>query len=366
MNYTQPDIDFIRYLKHDCGSTLSTCMQCGSCTAVCNISPAKNPFPRKEMIWACWGLKDRLIGNHDIWLCHQCGDCSSSCPRDVRPADVMSSIRKYCYLHFSRPFFLGKLLHNPAYLPVIILFPVIIIALILGLAGTLEIPEGPVDYSQFFPHALLNLSFSIITLVFYISFISGLRSFWKNLSTNNSSADRSKFISSAFIVIKEILFHRNFRSCKENRYRHIAHLLSFYGFILLLLVTLFAILATIFFDYPMPLLHPVKIAGNIAGIAMITGCVIMIWKRLFPGNMKIQSNYFDWFFLTSILLLVISGFIVEFARFENWSIAYHIYFIHLVLVWMVIMYLPYTKFAHIIFRTLALIFAKMTGRELSY
>ncbi len=157
--------------------------------------------------------------------------------------------------------------------------------------------------------------------------------------TSSFVSFRTKFISSALVVIKEILFHRTFSSCKINRFRQFAHLLSFYGFILLLMVTLFAILATIFFDYPMPFLHPVKITGNIAGLAMITGCIIMIWKRLFPGNIKIQSNYFDWFFLTSILLLALSGFFVQFARFENWSIAYHIYFIHLVLVWMVIMYL---------------------------
>jgi quinone-modifying oxidoreductase subunit QmoC len=32
----------------------------------CQLSSDKQPFPRKEMIAASWGRKDRLIGNPDI------------------------------------------------------------------------------------------------------------------------------------------------------------------------------------------------------------------------------------------------------------------------------------------------------------
>lgn len=359
MRYTEPDIDFIQYLKKDCGSTLSTCMQCGSCTAVCDLSPATNPFPRKEMIWASWGLKDRLIGDPDIWLCHECGDCTASCPRDVRPGDVMSSIRSYSYIHYSRPKILGRLLNKPKYLPLAILFPALILLIILALAGTLKIPDAPVDYSLFFPHALINSSFSIITLVYYLFFLSGLKAFWKDLSASKKPSEKKHGgLKAVFKVIKEAFYHSKFNSCKVNRFRHLAHLLVFYGFIILLMVTFFAILATLFFEYPFSFIHPVKIAGNIAGLAIVTGCVIMIWRRIFTGKAKTNSNYHDWFFLLTVLLLTLSGFFVEIARFQDWSLAYHIYFIHLVLVWMVIMYLPYTKFAHIIFRVLALIKVK--------
>ncbi|MEZ5073129.1 MAG: 4Fe-4S dicluster domain-containing protein [Bacteroidales bacterium] len=155
----EPDIGFKRELGRLSGSVLNQCMQCGNCTAVCSLAPEDRPFPRKEMHWAAWGMKDRLLGNVDVWLCHQCGDCSATCPRDVKPADVLAAIRQKTYAHYTRPRFLYRMVNEPAWLPLAVLIPVVGILLILFLAGTHQIPGGPVDYGKFFPHGWLNGSF---------------------------------------------------------------------------------------------------------------------------------------------------------------------------------------------------------------
>ena len=172
---------------------------------------------------------------------------------------------------------------------------------------------------------------------------------------------KQSYLKSFISVTNDILFHRYFSKCGSSRDRTIAHLLIFYGFFMLLFVTLVAIVNVIFFDYPMHFLHPAKIAGNVASLMLITGVFLMILRRIREKE-RFSSNYFDWSFLIFLLLLTISGTLTQVARFQNWNLAYHIYFIHLVLVWMVVIYLPYTKFGHFIYRIAAMVYSRSIGR----
>jgi quinone-modifying oxidoreductase subunit QmoC len=376
-----PDINFIEKLQQASGSQLTTCMQCGACTASCSLSAEQEVFPRKQMIMAAWGMKDRLMADPHIWTCHQCGDCSVSCPRGVKPGEILAALRQEQINHYSRPGFLARSLQKPAFLPLALLFPAAVIILILSLAGTFSIPEGPVDYSKFFPHAWLNGSFSALFALSTLGAVAGLKEFWKNIKSatrtgvpggmagqqstatgtedmqtgHRSTTGQTGSAFARFIkVIWQIARHRDFRQCDEHRSRSISHFMVFWGFILLLFVTFFAILSTIFFDYPLDFLNPIKIAGNLGALLLLTGSSLMILNRILKRT-TLRSRYPDWFFLVSFWLLTLSGVLVEGARFNNWDSAYHLYFFHLVMVWIIILYYPYTKFAHFLYRTLALI-----------
>jgi len=359
----KPDIEFKRELSKLSGSQLNQCMQCGNCSAVCSLAPEERPFPRKEMIWSGWGLKDKLMGNVDIWLCHQCGDCSSYCPRDVKPADVISALRQKTYQHYARPGFLSRMLSIPELLPVAIAIPVVVIIAILSLAGTFKIPDGPVDYSAFFPHGWLNSTFSAITLLFWSLAFCGIARFWKDMKEQTPPPEGMGKKLPVFKVLGEILSHSNFSGCGSNQKRTLAHMGLFFGFGLLILVTLYAILASLTHNYPLPLSNPFKIAGNVASLMIYAGLVFMAYERISNREVFGKSGYADWLLLIAIGLLTLSGALVEMARFGNWAIAYHLYFFHLVAVWFVIMYLPFTKLGHIFYRTTALLYARSIGRK---
>jgi len=365
MTDLRPDIAFKKEIEQISGASLSTCMQCGTCSVVCNLSPGDQPFPRKEMVYAGWGMRERLLGNPDVWLCHQCGDCSTHCPRGVNPADVLAATRVATYRRYATPGFMGKLLSKPALLPVAILLPMLIIAAIIFMAGTLSIPEGPVNYSHFFPHGWLNSSFFLLTVGSYAIAGFGIMHFWRDLHRfeYGSGTPHKSFFASFWKVKNDILAHSRFSKCERNSGRKISHFLVFYGFLLLLLVTLYAIYAAVAGLYPLTLTNPFKILGNVASLMLFSGLGIMIFNRITRREGTERSSYADWLFLMAILLLAVSGVVIEAARFLNWTAAYYLYFFHLVCVWFVIIYLPYTKFGHVIYRTVAMTYAFSRDRS---
>ena len=91
----KPDLDFVKGVIASGGESLKKCYQCATCSVTCALSPDQRPFPRKEMLWAKWGLKEKLLKDLDIWTCYYCGSCSTHCPRQAEPGETMMALRRY-------------------------------------------------------------------------------------------------------------------------------------------------------------------------------------------------------------------------------------------------------------------------------
>ncbi|MDH3561613.1 MAG: hypothetical protein OEN52_11745, partial [Gammaproteobacteria bacterium] len=76
-----------------------------------------------------------------------------------------------------------------------------------------------------------------------------------------------------------------------------------------------------------------------------------------------QATAFDWTFLWVLVMTVITGFGAQVLRVFDLAIpAYGIYYVHLVLVFFLLAYMPYTKMGHMLFRVVAMIYARWSGR----
>ena len=370
-----PDLDFIRKMKEAGGETFKQCYQCATCSVVCTLSSDDSPFPRKEMIWAQWGLKDKLTADPDVWLCHQCGDCSSHCPRGAKPADALGAIRAQTIEHYATPSALGKLVADKKMVPVLVLIAAVLVGGVISLTGN-WMPPGDVMYGHMFSHMALNIFFSGIFLLSLGLGMLGVMRFWKGM--NESRGKNVKFKLGTLIggALGKIVPHSRFKECGENKARATAHLLVVFGFVGLLIVTVYAIVVLLLgdhahpgeplaiFTYPLAWFDPGKVLGIFSGIALVVGSGMMVSERMKDNPKLGKGTYFDWFFLGSIVALGITGFLTWILRMANIpAIAYPMYFIHLVVIFLVLIYLPYSKFAHMMFRTAAMTWAAEAGIE---
>ncbi|MEW5910390.1 MAG: heterodisulfide reductase, partial [Thermodesulfobacteriota bacterium] len=142
------------------------------------------------------------------------------------------------------------------------------------------------------------------------------------------------------------------------------HMMVFFGFIGLFIVTnIFFIALYIFQQHgPYSQLNPVKWLANVSGVALVIGSLLMMKNRL---SKKEQSNrYADWFLIGLAFALGLSGMLTEMTRLGGFAfLSYAIYFIHLMFVWALFAYTPFSKLAHLVYRTVAMTYHEYTGRK---
>jgi quinone-modifying oxidoreductase subunit QmoC len=380
----EPDLDFIRTLRRYGGESYKKCFQCGTCSATCGLSPDREAFPRKEMAWAAWGMKDRLLKDPDIWLCHQCNDCSLRCPRGARPGDVLAAVRQVALAHYAVPSFLGAWVRRPGFLPLLLAIP----ALLLGLAilarepveRALGISHDRTDivypYSPWLPHWLLNTFFGLFCLLAVVALVAGVVRLWRALKAGGAEAGTALpargLGTSLLSVLRRIIMHDQFSECTTATARSISHVFVFTGFLALCVVTLWVItgqynpLIRSDFVYPFSFWSPWKVLANLGGALLLFGCVWMVWERLERREKAGISTYFDWVFLLGLSLVALTGFMSEGMHYLRLVPHRHVaYFTHLVLAFAVLVYLPYSKFAHLLYRAIAMVYAEYSGRALS-
>jgi quinone-modifying oxidoreductase subunit QmoC len=359
----KPDRRFTREVIGLGGESLKKCFQCSTCSVVCTLSPDEKPFPRKEMLWAQWGLKDRLLGDPDIWLCHQCNDCTVHCPRDAGPGNVLAALRNYSFGYYANPALLGKAFRNIKYLPLLLLFPVVLFLILLGATENLAIPEGEIVFAKFVPHIIVDPVFLVLTGLVLLVVAVSLSRFWKGLRASTDSAGFSildVLRRSALSKLIELLLHKKFYECGSARIRMLAHMSIFYGCLAFALVTASVFIGTYAFGIETPLssYNPLKIIANLGAVAVIFGCLLVIFRRFRGGKDVGNSSYLDWNLIILILTVTVLGVLTEVFRLADLATAaYVLYFIHLVSVFYGIAYFPYSKLAHLLYRSLAIVYA---------
>ncbi len=380
----KPDLEFVNEIIQNGGDSLKKCYQCATCSVACKVTPDDSPFPRKEMVLAQWGQKEKLLSSPDVWLCHQCGDCTDLCPRGAKPGEVLNAIRKSAIKHVAMIPFLSRIANEPKLLPVLFLIPMAIFGAIQVALGHTSLDAiqhteaGVMAYRMMMPTHIVDAVFVPTFFFAVFSAFVGIRRLWSQMKAQSDVSFSGKgLMASVMATIGLVLAHKKFAECKVNSLRRIGHSLLFFGFGGLFLTTAWAVIYMYGHEFlglepigplhfgmpPVPNADPLKMLALASSVAFGLGVLILLINRFVAAGKAGLGSYFDWTFMIVMIGTGLTGMAAWGLRLGEMEIGYVVYYFHLVFIWTLMAYAPYSKFAHMFYRTTALIFADQTGRK---
>jgi len=77
------------------GNRVSFCYQCGACVGDCPAASYSERFsPREIMLKALYGMEGELLVEDSVlWECTNCYSCHERCPQEVKPVEVIISLK---------------------------------------------------------------------------------------------------------------------------------------------------------------------------------------------------------------------------------------------------------------------------------
>lgn len=374
MNRVDPTL--LHELKEYGAVGIEKCFNCGNCTAICSLSKENDRFPRHMIRMAQLGMKDELLGSQELWLCYNCGDCSETCPQQAEPANLMAAARCYAVTHYA-PLKMGELFCKR---PLLGGFIAVLMTLFFSIFMYTERQTMATEQLKLFgfiPYELIHTAGLVLMILFSLVSLATIFNMMSRIARSNNLSTKSFFNGSrmnwmqAFwdAVMVQSLGQKRYREeCEAPENRRVwyfskwfVHAATMWGFLGLLFATalnylldIIGVKATGAF---VPLWYPTRLIGTLSGLLFMYGVTVLLYKRWRSVDKAHSfSRPSDWIFLTLLWLSGVTGFIIEIALYlpgaPLWG--YWMFIFHVAVSITLLLLLPFTKFAHAIYRIVAL------------
>ena len=354
------------------------CYNCGSCVISCNLSSDPAPFPRRIIQYVLLGLKNTLLSSPEPWLCHDCGDCSATCPRQTEPREAMMTVRRYLTAQYdwtgiSSMIYRSKLgeivaLSIVAAITLLLLFWYHIYYVSLPLTDFTSTSMG---LEHMFPK-IKYYTLTVYLLPLLILITNAFRMYWVTMHGDTSvKVPIHLYLTEAKTYILQSVTHREFTKCKEETIkmgRRRSHWLLALGYVIMSIILVF-FLRWFQTDTIYPIYHPQRWLGYFATVFLIYGSAVILIGRISKSREIYKfSELSDWTFPILLLLTALSGIAVHIFRYMELPLATHYtYALHLVICTpMLVITVPFGKWAHVVYRPLALYLQAVKEKALQH
>jgi len=355
---------FIDDLERFGAEDVKMCYQCGDCSTVCPHADDVYKFPRKSMRLLQMGLARKIETTLEPWLCYYCGQCSTQCPREADPGETMMSLRRwlisrYDFTGIARQFFKSRITEVLA---------IFLIALLTGIfllyygfsGGSIHIYDGE---GAFLPSPFIHkfdLTVGSILAIFLV--INAIRMWYLVMIKG------TKFAVPWWLYLKELyqlpwhfFTQKRYSECEKKRehpffmpwFIHLGLMLGYVTMLVLVMVFVEQLQSGPAIQWS------VHIFGYLASIGLIAGTIYFIRNRVKKNYVQYKKSHgTDWVFVILLFLIVLTGITQHvFHRTGLYEWANITYVIHLICVVPWLLRMPFSKWAHLIYRPLAMYLA---------
>jgi citrate/tricarballylate utilization protein len=350
---------------------MTVCNACRYCEGFCAVFPAMTrrlEFSQADI---------HYLAN----LCHNCGACLHACQYaaphefEINVPKAMAKVRLDTYAEYAWPQVMGKLYRRNGLALALASGAGLALFLCLTLLtmGNLftAMPGG--NFYGIFPHNTLALMFGAVFGFAVLALTIGVRRFWRNVSPADASPQEktaAALEATANVARLKYLDGGHGEGCNNaddqfTLWRRRFHHFTFYGFMLCFAATGVATLYHFLLDWsaPYPVLSLPVMLGIAGGVGLLIGPAGLLWLNLRrnPEHGDEHQKPMDRGFIALLFLVSASG--LALLAFRESAALGLMLAIHLGLVMAFFLTMPYSKFAHGIFRSAALLKYSIEKRQ---
>ncbi len=345
---------------------VAKCFHCGNCSAACPFSAEPFIFPRKSMRFMQMGLARRLRGNLEPWLCYYCGECSEQCPRGAEPGETMMSMRRWLTARYD---FTGisSLFYRSWWAE---LAAIIVVALLTGAGflafgfsqGDINVYSGP---GAFLPSGAIHLfDWGMAAVLAGLLFINCARMWWFTIGSDKEhKVGFGAYLRKLYTLPLHFMTQKRYRECDRKKpwALHLALMLSYMTMLILIMFFLEEMQGGPGINWT------VHAFGYAASIGLIFTGILALIGRLRRREIQYKhSHETDWIFLVLLVFVSLTGVVQHGLHRSGLEFAANIaYIAHMMgVVPMLVLEVPFSKWAHLAYRPLAMYFSELQAEAI--
>jgi len=343
--------EFATELKKYGANDFSACFNCGNCTATCALSTTESSFPREMIRYATLGLEDEIKASLKPWECYYCGECSTECPRQAEPAELMMSLRRWLTSKYDWTGLSGLLYKS---------LPISLTAFILAFAGVIIFAYSVgFELTQMIEvgHYFEMIAIGTVGVVILLPNVA--RMWYFTILKPKTKVPFVNYMKATGDLFVHMFTQKRALGCDDNQFRWFEHFILVLSYLSLLFTT-------VFLDWFASTNMFVIVLGYVESAIIFVITVDFVSSRMKKNKaVSKHSQPSDWFFVIWLLLMGLTALMVRlFIDFNILEMNKWLYMFHLtILVQWALIIVPFGKWTHFLYRSFAMYFEKL--KELS-